>query len=282
MSMPLAAATSVATTVAETAADPDTRLLSRIEDASLNASAPPEQRWLDGWLMRFNPGKAKRARCINAVGEGRLTLDERLHWAEAAFREAGLPMVVRITPFTRPSTLDATLAARGWHRFDDTRVMVWRDMAGSIDSLADPAAGAPPLDARLTPPDEYAEIVGQLRGSPPSQRVAHARRLAASPVPYQGWVVRSADGHEVQACGQFAREADLVGLYDVFTAPSARGQGLARRLCTVMLQRAAAEGARHAYLQVEHDNAAARAIYHRLGFVDAYAYSYRSPDPDLR
>jgi hypothetical protein len=28
------------------------------------------------------------------------------------------------------------------------------------------------------------------------------------------------------------------------------------------------------------DNAPARAIYHRLGFADAYAYHYRCPDPD--
>lgn len=41
--------------------------LSRIEDAGLNASAPPQQRWLDGWLLRYCPGKAKRARCINAL-----------------------------------------------------------------------------------------------------------------------------------------------------------------------------------------------------------------------
>ena len=37
-------------------------LLSRVEDAGINASAPPQQRWLDGWLLRFSPGKAKRAR----------------------------------------------------------------------------------------------------------------------------------------------------------------------------------------------------------------------------
>ncbi len=45
-------------------------LLARIEDAGLNASAPPQQRVLDGWLLRFSPGKAKRARCVNAIGVG--------------------------------------------------------------------------------------------------------------------------------------------------------------------------------------------------------------------
>ena len=40
-------------------------LLSRLEDAGINASAPPQQRWLDGWLLRFSPENVKRARCIN-------------------------------------------------------------------------------------------------------------------------------------------------------------------------------------------------------------------------
>lgn len=243
-------------------------LWSRFEDAGLNASAPPEQRWLDGWLLRFNPGKAKRARCVNAVAEGRLSLDERLALAEAAFAEHGLPLTLRITPFTRPADLDAVLAVRGWRRFDDTRVMVRRDLTGH-DSAGDLLAPEP-VDAST-----YAEFVGALRGTPADQRQAHARRLLASPVPYAGFVLRGTDT-AVLACGQFAREGDLVGLYDVFTTASARGQGLARRLCAWMLDRAVSQGARHAYLQVDADNGAARAVYHRLGFADAYGYHYRT------
>jgi hypothetical protein len=39
----------------------DETLLRRVEDAGLNASAPPQQLWMHGWLVRFSPGKAKRA-----------------------------------------------------------------------------------------------------------------------------------------------------------------------------------------------------------------------------
>ena len=105
------------------------------------------------------------------------------------------------------------------------------------------------------------------------------QRLALSPVPYQGWVLRRAEDGAVLACGQTAIEADLVGLYDLFTRSDARGQGLARKLCTTLLAQARAAGARTAYLQVEADNPPARAIYHRLGFADAYAYHYHTPEP---
>lgn len=244
-------------------------LLSRIEDAGLNASAPPQQRWLDGWLLRFSPGKAKRARCIQPVADGRLALDERLALAAAAYAEAGLAMVARLTPFSRPDGLDEALAARGWARQDDTRVMVAADIAPA------PAPLAAPWQLERLAPAEFAELVGRLRGSPPAQRAAHAERLQCSPVPYQGWALRRLDDGAVAACGQFAREAELVGLYDVFTDPAWRGQGLARHLCVQLLARAQAQGARIAYLQVDADNTPARAVYRRLGFTDAYAYHYR-------
>lgn len=246
-------------------------LLSRVEDAGINASAPPQQRWLDGWLVRFSPGKAKRARCVQAVAEGRLPLAERLALCAAVFAEAQLPMVLRLTPFSLPAGLDALLAALGYPRLDDTRVMV----APQCPALAEPL----PAGLQLQPlaAAEFAEAVGALRGSPAGQRSAMAERLKAAPVPFQGWALRRPDDGAVMACGQVATEAELVGLYDVFTHPDARGQGLARRLCSHLLARAHAAGARVAYLQVEADNAPARAIYHRLGFADAYAYHYRSP-----
>jgi GNAT superfamily N-acetyltransferase len=120
-----------------------------------------------------------------------------------------------------------------------------------------------------------AEAVGALRGSPPSQRLAHAQRLAMSPVPYNGLaVVREADGATL-ACGQFAREAELAGIYDVFTDERARNQGLARALCQRLLSLAAKQGATVGYLQVEADNTPARRLYTSLGFADGYAYHYR-------
>jgi GNAT superfamily N-acetyltransferase len=247
-------------------------LLWRVEDAGLNAAAPPQQRWMDGWLLRLSPGKAKRARCINAVAAGRLPLDQRLALARAVFAEAGLPMLVRITPFTQPADLDAWLAAQGFGVLDDTRVMVLPSLA----SLCTPSPLPTGYRVEATVPPAFAEWVGALRGSPAVQRAAHAERLSSSPVPYKGFVLMR-EGEPV-ACAQYALEGELAGLYDVFTAPHARGVGLARLLCQAVLAHAAADGARVAYLQVENDNAPARAIYRRVGFADAYAYWYRTED----
>jgi ribosomal protein S18 acetylase RimI-like enzyme len=250
--------------------DPD--LLARIEEAGLNASAPPQQRIVDGWLLRFSPGKAKRARCVNAVSAGRLPLDQKLALCQRVFDDAGLPMLLRITPFSQPAGLDAEFESRGMRRIDDTRVMV----SASLDRSA-----APSLPSGLTIEgvghEAFAHVVGGLRGSSLAQRQAHGQRLANAPVPFTAFVLKR-EG-EVVACGQLAIEAELVGLYDVFTAAAARGQGLAGLLCRHLLAWATAQGARTGYLQVESDNVPARAVYRRLGFNDAYAYHYRTPHP---
>lgn len=250
----------------------DPELLARIEDAGLNASAPPQQRWLDGWLLRFSPGKAKRARCVNAVAVGRRPLQWKLARCAELFDAVGLPLIVRITPFTLPGELDSHLAAHDLRRFDDTRVMVLT----ALDSLEAPRVEAQ-HEVREIGSAPFAERVGAMRGSSLAERQAHAQRLANAPVPFTAFELLE-DG-EALACGQFALEGDLVGLYDVFTAPHARGRGLARRLCQHLLVAARKRGASIAYLQVDSGNVAARSVYSRLGFADGYSYHYRTPDP---
>ena len=252
----------------------DPYLLSRVEDAGLNASAPPQQRWLDGWMVRLSPGKAKRARCINAVAPGRMPIAHKLALCEPVYVQAELPLIVRITPFSEPAGLDATLEAMGLQRFDDTRVMVLEDLSNIVPPSLPASLCIQPIGL-----EAFAQRVGALRGSPLSQRQAHGQRLAHSPIPFQAFEMKL-DG-EMVACGQFAQEADLVGLYDIFTAEAARGQGYASRLCAQLLVEAHRRGARHAYLQVDGDNHPARSIYHRLGFGDGYAYHYRSRDPSI-
>lgn len=253
----------------------DAALLARVEAAGLDAAAPPQQQLLDGWVLRLSPGKAKRARCVNALAAGALPVDEMLRRAEGAYRAAGLPFIVRITPFTQPPTLDAMLAARGLRRFDDSRVMVRA-------SLADlPAMPALPRGCRFeaVSPDDFAEAIGHLRDSPPAQRRAQAERLRQAPVPHQGWLLRDEEG--LLACGQSASAGGLVGLYDIHTAAAQRGRGYARAMCLRLLWAARDAGGCSAYLQVDADNEPAKRLYAALGFVDAYGYHYRSRSPGL-
>lgn len=98
-------------------------LAARIEEAGLNAVQPPEQLLYDGWLLRHCPGKARRARSVNAIADGRIELQAKIDHCRAFYAQASLPCLFRITPFSRPSGLDAALACQGFTAAEETRVM---------------------------------------------------------------------------------------------------------------------------------------------------------------
>jgi ribosomal protein S18 acetylase RimI-like enzyme len=247
-------------------------LLAQVEDAGINASAPREQLWIDGWLVRFSPGKARRARSVQPVAPGRLPVEDRLERCLRLYARVGLQPFVRITPFSQPEGLDATLAALGMDRIGESHVMV----AALAGSGTVPAMPGPPLRFEAVTATAFAEWIGRQRGSSPAERAAHADRLRHVPVPHRAVLLVDASGESL-AGGQVAIEDDLAGLYDIHTAEPARGRGWSRVLCAHLLAIAGSAGARVAYLQVDASNEIARRLYRRLGFAEAYAYHYRSP-----
>ena len=246
--------------------------LARIEEAGLNAAQPPDQLLIDGWLLRFSPGKARRARSVNAISPGRLPLPEKLAICQHWFAQIRLPLLFRITPFSQPAGLDDFLAQADFVAIDETRVMT--------RSFNDGGPGDGGLRVGNVDVEHVAQVVGALRGSPERQLDAHVRRLHLSPlnrfttclVAYAGQ-----DENDPVAAGQVVVEGNVAGLYDIVTAPHARGRGYGRVLSAQLLCAARAMGARTAYLQVDVGNASARRIYAALGFVDRYAYWYRCP-----
>lgn len=235
----------------------------RLEELCLNSSAPPGQVLYDGWLLRFSPGKAKRARSVNAVYPSRLPLAEKVAHCERVYGERGLPALFRVSPHTEPARLDGFLAERGYGRFDETQVQL-ADIEPA--RLAGPAVDAPRLE-------EWFDMVGDLRGSPVGHRSAHLARLAALPLEMRAVAVQRS-GVPV-ATGLAILEEDHVGIFDVATREGERRRGHARTVVAALLRWGWERGARHSYLQVDTGNAPALALYRHFGFIEAYRYWYR-------
>jgi hypothetical protein len=98
----------------EMASGLDETLLSRVEDAGLNASAPPQQRWLDGWLVRTSRPARRSGRAASTPSRpGGCALADKLRRCEAALPRAR-PAAGRPHHAVHPAgALDAELAARG-------------------------------------------------------------------------------------------------------------------------------------------------------------------------
>jgi ribosomal protein S18 acetylase RimI-like enzyme len=244
---------------------PETRLR-RLEDWGLNSSQPTAQLLYDGWLVRFAPGKAKRARCVNALHPGSIALEEKIAHCERLYAEAGLPAIFRMTPFIQPENLESVLDSRGYRKFDLTCVQ-----AAELAAIARPVADPRVESVQLEP---WVRAVGELRGSPQDQVAGHAVRLQAIALARHPVIVK--EGASVLATGLAIVEDDAVGLFDIVVLPGRRREGLARAVVSSLLANAVDRGARTAYLQVDAGNAAALALYAQFGFSVAYHYWYRA------
>lgn len=241
-------------------------LAARIEDAALTASQPSQQSFYDGWLLRHCPGKARRARSVNAIAAGSLPLADKLAHCEAFYARHALPCVVRLTPFSAPAALDQTLADRGYTAGGDTRVMAL-DL-DTARALREPAIGMERIDAA-----EFGAMLACLHQLDSVKSAAERDRFARSAVPGLYLGIRDASGPI--ACGSAAIDGPLAGIFGMVTAVAQRGRGLAGAIVAALLDGAREAGAATAYLQVESANEPARRVYRRFGFADCYAYWYR-------
>ena len=236
--------------------------LRRLEELSLNSSAPPGQLLYDGWILRLAPGKAKRARSVNPVYPSTRPLPAKIEYCERLYESARLPMLFRLTPFSDPM-IEAALDARGYTRLEPTSVE-----SAPLHSRDFEDGGA--RDCALV---EWIDVVAGLRGSPPEHRVSHRARLEGLPLQKHAMVIE--ESGRIVATGLTVLEGEDAGLFDIVTDERERRRGHARRLVSSLLHRAQALGARRAYLQVESDNVPARRLYADLGFVERYQYWYR-------
>jgi len=240
----------------------------RIEEAGLNALQTQRQLFYDGWVLRVSPGKAKRARSVNAHFGSTLPLEQKFAHCESVFAQHGLPILFRMTPFDLPPGLEDALAARGYVAFDETLVQ-----ARALESAPDVPECGPGIALSAPDAPAFVDAVAALRESTPQQRDAHLERLAHSPLGKRFVVVR--DAERVVCTAQVAVEDEFAGIYDVVTAEDARGRGHATLACAWLTSWAWQHGAHAAYLQVSADNAPALAIYRKLGFATLYTYHYR-------
>ena len=183
--------------------------LRRVEEVGLNALQTQRQLFYDGWLLRVSPGKARRARSVNAYFGSTLPLAQKIEYCERLYEQRDLPVLFRITPFLQPPELEAALTARGYEAFDTTLVQLCR--------LKRPPETPDPADFVVTAPaaDAFADAVALLQGSSPQQRDAYYERLKESPLTTRA-LAAHIDGKPV-GVGTVMLEDGLAGVFSMAT-----------------------------------------------------------------
>lgn len=241
--------------------------------AALGWPAPDTSR-LGDWLLRAAEGWTGRGNSVLPLGDPGRPLAQALMQVRQWYAERGLPPRFQL-PLPLCDQLDQALAADRWQAYNPTLVMV-----APIDRVV--AAAGRPTDLRpvtlAATPDPAWLAAYHYRGGAELPPVA-VRIMTAAAAPIFGTVTI---GDAVAGIARAVVDLDTAGvswcgITAVETGPEFRRRGIGRDLVRAVVRWAADRGAELIYLQVMETNAAALAMYGRLGFVTSHRYHYRIP-----
>jgi ribosomal protein S18 acetylase RimI-like enzyme len=230
---------------------------------------PVESERLGGWELRAAAGFTRRANSVLPLGDPGLPLDETLTVVRRWYGDRGLPAYVQTATGAEGTQelLCAELERRDWTR--EVTAELW---TGALAPVADLAEASEVVLSREA--DEAWLARYQRKGV---SEVA-LRVLGSGPSVWFATVPGSSEGTAPAAIGRCVVDGRWAGFAAVEVDPALRRRGLASTVMAALARRALAEGASAAWLQVETDNAAARALYTGMGFSAHHAYHhYRAP-----
>jgi GNAT superfamily N-acetyltransferase len=247
----------------------DLELVARLEAHSVLAWPPTVcERQQSGWLLRATPG-LDRGRSNNALTPCRQLsareLCEAVERVEAFASRHGIRPGIQVSPLELHDHVVGTLAELGWRTEMSVRVL-----SAPVPEVARGGAALELIVSDFAS-DEWLAAWALCESRQDLE--AHASTVFAR---LRGRA-RFVRDREQRAVGISVESGGLVGLFCLAVAPSARRGGLGTALVRGILARCTAPSV---YLQVEAANAAALALYERLGFTLAYTYCHCvAPDP---
>lgn len=235
-----------------------------IERATLSALAPRLLHEDDGWLIALDDGATGRANSVTVLRLGERALTAKVAEVEALYCAEGLKPQFRLAERGEIDPLRALLLDRGYVRLKPTSVQI-ADTATVLARLDD-------MPGQIDPaPDAAWLSVFTGEGFDPEDGASRARIW--SRVQDATYASVREDGEAI-AIGVASYGFGWAGVHGMRTLRPRRGEGLARRVLAALAVAAAARGAPRFFLQVEHDNPAAWALYGKAGFTPAWDYAY--------
>ncbi|KPI21342.1 GCN5-related N-acetyltransferase [Actinobacteria bacterium OK006] len=231
---------------------------------------PVESERLGDWELRAASGFTRRANSVLPLGDPGMPLDEALTYVRDWYAARDLPAYVQTATGAEGTqeVLSAELEARGWAR--EVSAGLW---IGALAPLADREVAKAPGVVLARAADEA--WLGRYQRKGLSEVALHV--LGSGPSVWFA-TVPGAEGEPPAAIGRCVVDGRWAGFAAVEVDPAQRRRGLATAVMAALARRALDEGASAAWLQVEADNAGARALYAGMGFAAHHTYHhYRAP-----
>jgi N-acetylglutamate synthase len=229
-----------------------------------------EQERLGDWVLRAGGGFTGRANSALVVGDPRTPLPDAVADVARWYEQRGLRPMAQV-PLPGAERADAAFAAAGWTTVEDVLVLT-----GALDGWPEPAV---PVD--LAPEPDDAWLNGYRYRGTPLPPVARDVLLGGDE-PVFAAVRLDPDPAPLAAVARGAVTDGWLVVTAVTVDERYRRRGLASTVMAALGSWGTARGARSCVLQVAESNAAALALYARLGFTEHHRYHYRlgvRPEP---
>ncbi|WP_371102495.1 GNAT family N-acetyltransferase [Streptomyces sp. PU_AKi4] len=235
---------------------------------SARAWRPVESERLGEWELRAAEGFTRRANSVLPLGDPGVPLDDALTAVRRWYAARELPAYVQTATGAEGAQelLCAELERRGWVR--EVTAELW---TGPLAPVAD--LGGEPSGVVLSREADEAWLARYRRKGVGEVAL---RVLGSGP---SVWFATVPGDDAPAAIGRCVVDGRWAGFAAVEVDPAQRRRGLATAVMAALARRALDEGASAAWLQVEDDNAGARALYDRMGFAAHHAYHHhRAPE----
>ncbi|WP_210506928.1 GNAT family N-acetyltransferase [Naasia sp. SYSU D00057] len=243
----------------------DAGLARALQERAARAQPAEHVERVGDWWLRHTGGPSWWTGTVLAHGEASEgELIRRIDAAERFYARFDAATAFQLTPGVCAAALDGLLAERGYELGAPLHLLT-----APADRLRAGDAGRVRLDTAPTP--DWLDTWHAVNGG---DRIAEAAMLARVDLPTA--YATALPAGEAVAVGRAVLDDGWAGVFGMATLPGERRTGSARAVLRALADWAAQRGAQGLYLQVEGDNAPARALYARAGFTEAARYSYRS------
>jgi N-acetylglutamate synthase len=266
----------------------DPEVSHHIEKLAVRGWPADEVEEVEGWLLRRTTGVDRRrsnsllppADPAHAIR----TVELALETAE----ELDFAPTVQVSPAESHLGLDQALEDRGM-TFGGPTLVLAGPLRGSPSPPADitirvrdgaadpgPIASAPAISVELTDlTAEWVDAWATVSGIDGTRETADLVLSQLGDRARFATAIDTSSSKPLGVCIGVA-EAGWLGLFSLYTTPSARRRGIATQIVDTLSSWATSTGATSTYLQVEADNTGALSFYAARGFHIAHSYHYRS------